>query len=437
MLFADQAAIAIQNARLYSQIEQQTKYLEQLYDAGNAIASSLSLQDTVQIMAEQARQLTGTEGQEECYCNVLLEEGGLLRLAAASPDKQDSRTGVTNPYGIPCGITGRAFRSGKSQLSRDVRQDNDYREVDPETKSELAVPLRIGNKVIGVINAEKHSLDAFDEVDQSNLELLAAQASIAIQNAWAYAELRKAQGVIGARTALAWTGMSASIWRHSIEKDAITIRDQAGLLRGNIEKLPSRYGKEKVVERVNMIERLAKHILSKPITTPLSSEEGVEPVLVNSLVKERVTQLWERPDYPPVSYQLNFEVDDSTTLLASPEWLRRALDVLVENAVREVRQCPEKNVVIGTRLAERSQLEIFIRDSGRGVPPEIWGKLGEESIPRSQGNESTGMGIGLMMAQIIATTYGGSLVKIHTGADGTEIGLRLPVNSTPENKGTL
>jgi GAF domain-containing protein len=431
LLFADQAAIAIQNARLYSRVQQQTQTLEQLYDAGKAIAASLSLPDTLQILAERAHQLTRSEGCEQCYCNVLLEDQGLLHVAASAPQGKVFVTSPFDPRGTPCGMTGRAFFSGEPQFAGDVRQHPDYLPLDPETRSELVVPLIVGNEVIGVINVENHCLGAFEEVDKSNLELLAAQASIAIQNARAYDELRKAQGVIGARTALAWTGMSASIWRHSIEKDAITIRDQVGLLRMNLDKIPSLFGKEKVMERVDMIERLAKHILAKPITTPLSSEEGIESVLVNSLVKERVTQLWERPDYPPATYQLDFELGDEIAMLASPEWLRRALDVLVENAVREVRQCPEKNVIVGTRLSGRSQLEIYVRDTGRGVPPEIWSKLGEEIVPSSPGGES--MGQGLMMAQIIVTTFGGGLMKIHTGPTGTEIGLRLPIH-TAEDK---
>jgi signal transduction histidine kinase len=181
---------------------------------------------------------------------------------------------------------------------------------------------------------------------------------------------------------------------------------------------------------VDMIERLAKQILAKPITGPLSNEEGVEPVLVNSLVKERTTQLWERPDYPPVTYELVFDLNDDIQVWAAPEWLRRALEILIENAVREVRQCPVKHVVIGTRQVGPDQLEIYVSDSGRGIPPEIWSKLGEEFLPRPPGSD--GMGIGLMFAQIIVGTYNGSLVKINTGANGTQLGFRLPIHMGEE-----
>jgi len=92
-----------------------------------------------------------------------------------------------------------------------------------------------------------------------------------------------------------------------------------------------------------------------------------------------------------------------------------------------VQLCPEKHLLIGTRAVGPSQLEIYVIDSGRGIPSEIWNKLGEEFLPRNPGSE--GMGIGLMMAQIIAATYNGSLVKIRTGSKGTEIGLRFPIYS--------
>jgi len=40
----------------------------------------------------------------------------------------------------------------------------------------------------------------------------------------------------------------------------------------------------------------------------------------------------------------------------------------------------------------------------------------------------------LMMAQIIVTTYGGSLMKVYTGSTGTEIGLRLPIHTTEDKQ---
>jgi len=379
---------------------------------------------------EYARRLTGIEGLEACFAVVLLEENELLSCVACAPQDYKFKASLIDLHASPPGITGRAYLSGLSQLVPDVHQHPDYVEYDPGTRSELAVPLRSGDRSIGVINVESHRLEEFNESDRHNLELLAAQAAIAIQNARAYAELRKAQGVIGARTALAWTGMSATIWRHSIVKDALTIRDQLGLVRMDLEKNPSWSKNEKLPERLDMIERLANRILARPITTPLSYEDGVEAVLVNSLVKERLTQLWERPDYPPVAYELVFDLANDVAVWASPEWLRRALDVLVENAVREARQCPVKRLLIGTRPLGADQLEVYVRDSGRGVPSEIWAKLGEEFLPRSPGSDS--MGVGLMFAQIIAATYHGSLAKIKTGPQGTEIGLRFPIHRLPE-----
>lgn len=418
LLFADQAAIAIQNAQLFSKTERQARYLEELYESGKIISSSLSLKETLQYLAERARRLTGVEGRPANFCNVLLEEKGILYFTASAPEGFMPVGRAFDPHQSPCGLIGKAFLTGKSQLAEDRRTRPEYIEFDPSTLSELTVPITFGDDVIGIINVESSVLDAFNENDKRNLELLAAQAAIAIQNARRFDDLNKAQGIIGARTALAWTGMSASIWRHSIEKDAITIRDQVGLLLMN--------PKEKVVDRANMIQRLANHILAKPITTPLSSEEGIDQVLINSLVKERVMQLWERPDYPPARYQLSFELGDDVFVSASPEWLRRALDVLVENAVREVKQCPEKLVFIGTRRVNPVELEIYVRDTGRGIPLEIWSKLGEEFINRSA--DSSSMGIGLMMAQIIVSTYGGCLSKIRTDSSGSELGLRLPVS---------
>ncbi len=95
------------------------------------------------------------------------------------------------------GMIGQAASSGITQLSGDVSQNPHYVSFAYEkTKSELAVPIKRGKKVIGVLDIQSDDLDAFDEIDVKALETLSNQIATAIENARLY---EKAQQEISER----------------------------------------------------------------------------------------------------------------------------------------------------------------------------------------------------------------------------------------------
>jgi signal transduction histidine kinase len=281
--------------------------------------------------------------------------------------------------------------------------------------------------VIGVINVESHTPAAFKQQDRLNLELLAAQAAIAIQNGRAFDDLHKAQGTIAARTNLVYWGMESAVWRHAINNYALTISEQAGLFRSNLTKRTlSQADKQKLFERLDMIQNLAQRIQDKRFTPPLSSEEGVEPVLIGQLVRERANQLVDRYGNPGILQPFMLEPDSQVMVWASPEWLRLAVDILVDNAVKAVHGRPQQQVTVGVcLLPNQREVKIFVRDTGPGISLEYQEILGDEYIPRSPGRP--GMGLGLAMAKMIARTYQGKLEIASTGAQGTEMTITLPV----------
>ena len=87
----------------------------------------------------------------------------------------------------------------------------------------LVAPFAIDNELIGILNIySKDKPRQFEEKEKELAKIFANHAAIAIQNARSYEELKHIKGLVGARTALAWTGMISSTWRHAIEKHAIT-----------------------------------------------------------------------------------------------------------------------------------------------------------------------------------------------------------------------
>jgi signal transduction histidine kinase len=285
----------------------------------------------------------------------------------------------------------------------------------------LLAKLTVANHDLGVIQASNRLDGApFSEDDARLLCIFAAQAAAVIENARLYEELSTAKGLVGARTALAWMGMANNAWRHSIEGHAINIRNAVTLLGGEIEDDSHDLKRPAMQDKLALVDRLAQQILDKPITPPLSSEEGIEEINVNDLISERIDQLWENESYQAVTTRLRLGSDANLGVRVSPEWLRRALDLLVDNAVEAMVGSPSSELEISTRLVN-SEVEIAIQDRGSGIPSNILPRLFKEQI------KSDGLGMGLMMVQAILHTYGGDVHVGETGPYGTTMVVTLPV----------
>ena len=111
---------------------------------------------------------------------------------------------------------------------------------------------------------------------------------------------------------------------------------------------------------------------------------------------------------------------------ASPDWLRRAFDILVENAVEAMADSATRQLTVVTQLANGGA-ELSIADTGNGVPDEVVQRLFRAPIPRPKG--SKGLGVGLLMAHTIVQTYGGDIWLGSTGPSGTTMIIWLPVES--------
>jgi GAF domain-containing protein len=188
-LFASQAAIAIQNARLYSQtrdvLDQRTLQLEALREVDRAISATLDLDEALNLILDKAIELTSAHAG---YIHMVdTQNAELVTRASRGADEERQRRRIKPGEGI----TGWVAQHRHSMLVPDVRQDPRYLSIIPGMMSELAVPLMSGGELIGVLNVESQMVNAFSSDDLRLLEALASQSVIAIKNATLFAETRK------------------------------------------------------------------------------------------------------------------------------------------------------------------------------------------------------------------------------------------------------
>ena len=186
MLIASRMAIGIENARLYTRISRQARTLLLLNEIARELTSILNLDELLKRIAELLNRII----DYQMFSILLLDESGQKLVHRFSLRFQES---IHLKHDIPLGrgIVGAAASEKAAVLAPDVGKDPRYVMANPETKSELAVPLIYKDKVIGVLDLEHTRRGFFTEDHKRTITTLAAQVAIAIENARLYEEIAK------------------------------------------------------------------------------------------------------------------------------------------------------------------------------------------------------------------------------------------------------
>jgi len=433
-LFANQAAVAVRNAQLTDRLRRKAENLQSLYEAGKLVTGSLGIADILRQICVQAWELCGKHGKPACLSQIALKRGTRLCFEPAHVPDPSSTWHIPvheiDLEGDRVGITGRAILSKVAQLVADVGNNGDYIEACHHSRSELAVPILLDGEAIGVIDVQHPEVGAFDQEDQEMLEFLAEQAAIAIRNARQYEELRNVRNRAESSTALAYMGMASSAWQHRAHSKVATIEGQLKLLRQHLRTLlldSEQY--PKLVERLDVIQRACEGLNIQPIGARLSNEDKQATLVpLNELIGERVDQLWSKEPYRDLQREVSLSLENSVAVRASPEWLREAFNIVMENAAKAAAEGMCKQVLVITQPAERDGVrgaEIVVIDTGKGIPSEVRPYLFERIVPKT--NEEPGLGMGLIVARLIVETYGGVIEPRTTGPQGTTMAIWLPI----------
>jgi PAS domain S-box-containing protein len=423
-LLANQAGVAIENARLFKAARQRAENLDAILHVSQTSISSLELEKILTAACQTAVDLLKVDHSGLALFD---EELKTAKIYAEYPDL--GTTGWAFPLqGVP--IEEQLISSRKPIQVYDVIGEpglDAVRDIlNPlQTRSILIVPIENKGRLLGSLGLDVMKTHYKFTREQTELcEVFAAQVAVAIENARQYEELKQTKGMVGARTALAWMGMANSTWRHTIEGYAINIRNVITLMRQDAQKISLTQKQQDLWEkRLSLIDSQAIKILEKPITPPLSSEEGLETISVNDLVRERLSQLSEDDSFRTISLQMELSAEN-TRVRISPDWFRRALDILIGNAVDAMSSSKIRRLTVSSNVRD-DQVELMFSDTGKGIPPYLQDKLFKTPIVKPEG--SKGFGMGLLMVEAIMHAYRGVIRLQSSNSRGTRFVLSLPL----------
>jgi sigma-B regulation protein RsbU (phosphoserine phosphatase) len=182
--FGAHVAVAIENARLFEHTREYTSTLETLSEIGREFGAILNLDELLTRIANLTRRLI----DYRTFGILLVNErsGELeMKVAVRYGDK------ITVPrVKLGYGIVGYAALHKMAVNVPDVSVDPRYIKLVDDARSELAIPLMLQDRCVGVFDLESPELDAFSKSHIDILTLLASQAAVAIENARLYERIR-------------------------------------------------------------------------------------------------------------------------------------------------------------------------------------------------------------------------------------------------------
>jgi len=213
-LIASRMAAGIENAQLYTRTTKQARILLLLNEIARELSSILNLDELLGRIADLLRRLI----DYQMFSILLLDPSG-EKLQHRFSLRFNENVHVKQEIPLGRGLVGQAAQSRQAILVADVSKDPRYIAGNPETRSELAVPLIYKDKVIGVLDLEHTRRGFFTDDHRRTMMTLAAQVSIAIENARLYEEIARQE--------------------RRLERDLALARElQMRLLPQNLPKLP-------------------------------------------------------------------------------------------------------------------------------------------------------------------------------------------------------
>src|ERR1700721_2141507 len=171
---------------LYARTTKQARILLLLNEIARELTSILNLDELFGRIAELVRRLI----DYQMFTILLIDPSGET-LQHRFSLRFNENIHLKHEIPLGRGLVGSAAESKQAVLVPDVTKDERYVEANPETRSELAVPLVYKDKVIGVLDLEHTRRGFFTEEHQRTMTTLAAQIAIAVENARLYEEIER------------------------------------------------------------------------------------------------------------------------------------------------------------------------------------------------------------------------------------------------------
>ncbi len=431
MAFATNAAVAIDNARLFTQTDQaladRVEELSVMQRIDRELNATLDYGQVIDLTLKWAMRIT--QAQTGLIAQLDEESGDLLLAATRGYPEAFDRTGTLWP--IKEGIIGRVVRTGEPAWVNNVAQDPDFVSWDFAARSQLSVPIELGGQPVGVISVESVEADAFSQEDLDFMTRLADHAATAIENARLYEQVKQANEA---------KSQFVSMVAHELKIPMTSIKGYARLLElgaaGVLDDSQKTFI-QTIGSNVERMNRLVSDLLdiSRVETGRISLQLEALPIV--TVIDETLNST--KGEIENRGLDLTLEVPDNLPLVWGDRTrLVQVLTNLVSNAYKYT---PEGSITIKAGVTTtqlngqeepREYVSCSVTDTGIGIAPEDQERLFRAQFTRFENavDVAAGHGLGLWLTNRLVALQDGALFFESELNVGSTFGFLIPVADT-------
>jgi len=419
-----QAAIAIENAHLLESIQQALKESNALYRINQGLVASL---DPQELLKDVVNLLQKNFGYYHVQIYVLEPETGDFVMSEGSGEigRQLKEQGHRLRAGE--GIVGYTAETNAAFFTNDVDNMLSFTRnpLLPDIKSELTVPVKIDNQILGLLDIQQVPPALLSERDLQLVGAVADQLAIALQKANLYSDLQAALQVETAirnqmvqSERLVTMGRLLASVSHELNNPLQAIQNALFLLRE--EKGISLQGKLDLDIVLSEAERMSALIERLRTTYRPTQAEDFLPTQVNNIIEDVYALISTHLRHNEIFFEFHPD-PDLPHIPALSDQIRQIILNLLMNAV-EAMTTGGKLMVSTKLLRDSNEILLTISDTGTGIPFDILPNIFDAFVT----NKPRGTGLGLTISYDIVIKHNGRITAENNPNKGSTFKIWLP-----------